>query len=84
MWGAWRVGNERLLLATVVQIGTLGTATIRRSGYSEATVVGVFAAVRVVESRLMAGFGLRLKLFLGEFVRTKKVEAADEKEPNDD
>lgn len=31
----------------------------------------------------MARFGLRLKLFLGESVRTEKVEGTDEKDPND-
>lgn len=72
-----------MLLATVVQIDTFGTATIRRSGYSETAVVRVLAAVRVLELRLMARFGLRLKLFLGESVRTEKVEGTDEKGPND-
>lgn len=83
MWRAWRAGNERALLATVVQIDTLGTATIRRSGYGEAAVIRVLVAVRVMELRLMARFGLRLKLFLGEFMRTEKVEGADEKDPDD-
>ena len=72
-----------MLLAKVVQIDTLGTATIRRRGYSEATVVRVLIAIRLMESRLTARFELRLKLCLGESVRTEKVEGADEKDPND-
>lgn len=40
-----------MLLATVVQIDTFGTATIRRSGYSETAVVRVLAAARILESR---------------------------------
>lgn len=71
-----------MLLATVVQIYTLGTPTIGRRGYSEAAVVGVLANIRVMESRFMARLRLRLKLFLGESVRSEKVEGADEKETN--
>lgn len=71
-----------MLLAIVIQIDTLGTATIGRSGYSEAAVIRVLATIRVIESRFMARLRLRLKLFLGESVRSDKVEGADEKEPN--
>lgn len=71
-----------MLLATIVQIDTLGTATIGRSGDSEAAVVRVLATIRVMESRFMARFRLRLKFFLGESVRSEKVEGADEKEPD--
>lgn len=69
-----------MLLATVVQIDILGTATIGRSGDSEAAVVRVLATIRVMESRFMAGFRLRLKFFLGESMRSEKVEGAGEKE----
>lgn len=71
-----------MLLATIVQIDTLGTATKGRSGDSEAAVVRVLATIRVMESRFMARFRLRLKLFLRESVRSEEVEGADEKEPN--
>lgn len=70
-----------MLLATIVQIDTLGTATKGRSGDSEAAVVRVLATIRFMESRFMARFRLR-KLFLGESVSSEEVEGADEKEPN--
>lgn len=71
-----------MLLASVVQIETLGTATIGRSGYSEAAVVRVLAIIRITGSGFMARFRLRLKLFLGESMRSEKVKGADEKEAN--
>lgn len=67
-----------MLLATVVQVDTLGTATVGRGGYSEAAVVRVLATIRAMKSRFIAGFGLRLSLFLGESVRSEKVEGANE------
>lgn len=59
-----------MLLATVVQVDTLGTATAGRGSYSEAAVVRVLATIRVMKSRFMASFGQRLSLFLGESVRS--------------